>query len=191
MHGVWRFAHDTPEAAPRSLARLPSPASSPHDNDTQCPQLLDSFGDHQTSRKYGPWSATSRHYHVTGAIARSPTGTVSTGPIRLNKFCPDRTHFLFTGGHRATGLPGTFKDTPVLPGPSFAPPVTLWRPLQGLERRRVAPPPPRPGEGPGFGAPETLNFRLKPGTGDSPRTGGPQERTAPSGALQPRRNHAE
>ena len=46
-----------------------------HDNDNaQCPQLLDSFGDHQTSCKSGPWSATSRHSYLTRAIARSLTG---------------------------------------------------------------------------------------------------------------------
>ena len=41
---------------------------------TQCPQLLDPFGDHQTSCKFGRWSATSRHHYVTEAIARSLTG---------------------------------------------------------------------------------------------------------------------
>ena len=92
-----------------------------HDNDNaQCPQLLDSFGDHQTSCKSGPWSATSRHSYLTRAIARSLTGlpgiqghTEVIIDNRAGSTCENRADITIFEGMSGPDRPDN--RTPVLP----------------------------------------------------------------------------
>jgi hypothetical protein len=92
-----------------------------HDNDNaQCPQLLDSFGDHQTSCKSGPWSATSRHSYLTRAIARSLTGlpgiqghTEVIIDNRAGSTCENRADITIFEGMSGPDRPDN--QTPVLP----------------------------------------------------------------------------